>query len=97
LEIVLSYSILVVPIKEVKMIKEDLDDNKFLECSLKANADYMTSPPSGILVGVFRKFSQKMAVLMVFFAKDGRWITCERQQLSAGFRTRKIAVLHHFS
>jgi len=49
LEIVLSYSILVEPEEEVEMIKEDPDDNKFLECSLKANADYMISGDQHLL------------------------------------------------
>ena len=49
LEIVISYSILVEPEEEVEMIKEDPDDNKFLECSLKANADYMISGDQHLL------------------------------------------------
>ena len=49
LEIEISYSILVEPEEEVKMIKEDPDDNKFLECSLKANADYMISGDQHLL------------------------------------------------
>ena len=49
MEIVLSYSILVEPEEEVEMIKEDPDDNKFLECSLKAYSDYMISGDQHLL------------------------------------------------
>jgi len=49
LEILISYSILVDPEEKVEKIKEDPDDNKFLECSIKANADYIISGDQHLL------------------------------------------------
>ncbi|MFW6048476.1 MAG: putative toxin-antitoxin system toxin component, PIN family [Candidatus Natronoplasma sp.] len=49
LEIVISYSILVDPAEKVEKIKKDPDDNKFLECSIKADADYIISGDQHLL------------------------------------------------
>ncbi|MEK6859467.1 MAG: putative toxin-antitoxin system toxin component, PIN family [Nanoarchaeota archaeon] len=43
LEKVLQFLTLVTPIQKVDVIKEDVDDNKIIECALECNADYILS------------------------------------------------------
>ena len=43
IEFVFSFSRFVNPGKPVALIEEDPDDNKFIECALSANADYVVS------------------------------------------------------
>ena len=49
IEVLISYSILVEPEKNLDVIDEDPDDNKFLECSLKAEVDYIISGDQHVL------------------------------------------------
>ena len=49
IELLISYSILVEPEKDLEVIEEDPDDNKFLECSLKADVDYIISGDQHLL------------------------------------------------
>lgn len=43
LEIILSKSILVEPSEDIEIVKDDPSDNKFLECALEAEADFIVS------------------------------------------------------
>ncbi len=43
LEVLLANSVLVEPKENINIIKQDLDDNKFLECAVEAHADYIIS------------------------------------------------------
>jgi len=42
-DIVLEKSILVIPKRKVNVVKDDSDDNKFIEAALEGNADYIIS------------------------------------------------------
>ncbi len=49
LEVLLANSILVEPKEKINIIKEDSDDNKFLECAVEACADYIISGDDHLL------------------------------------------------
>ncbi len=49
LEILLSNSLLIEPNEQIDLIKEDPDDNKFLECSVEAEADIIISGDQHLL------------------------------------------------
>ena len=43
LEIVLQFMTLVIPIKKIDIVKEDIDDNKIIECAVESKAEYIVS------------------------------------------------------
>jgi len=49
LELLLSNSIMIEVNKDIEIIKEDPDDNKFIECALEADADFLISGDLHIL------------------------------------------------
>ncbi len=49
LEVLLANSVLVEPKENINIIKEDPDDNKFLECAVEACADYIISGDAHLL------------------------------------------------
>ena len=48
--LILEKSILVIPTEEVKIVKNDPDDNKFIEAALEAKADFIVSQDKHLLV-----------------------------------------------
>ena len=48
-DIVLEKSILVIPKRKVNVVKDDSDDNKFIEAALEGNADYIISQDRHLL------------------------------------------------
>lgn len=55
LEIVLSKSILAEPSEDIEAVEEDPSDNKFLECALEAETDFIVSgDPHLLKMGEFK-------------------------------------------
>ena len=48
--LILEKSILVIPTEEVEIVKNDPDDNKFIEAALEAKADFIVSQDKHLLV-----------------------------------------------
>lgn len=49
IKIVLQFLIIIVPSKNVDIIKEDADDNKIIECALEGNVEYILSYDNHLL------------------------------------------------
>ena len=49
IELVLSFSIILIPSQKVSIIKKDPNDNMFIDCALAGNAEYIISGDSHLL------------------------------------------------
>jgi uncharacterized protein len=47
--LILENSIIIEPFEKIFVIKEDFDDNKFLECAVEGSADYIISQDNHLL------------------------------------------------
>ena len=48
-EKIVSISIIIVPLQKLDVIKEDLDDNKIIECAVEGDVDYIVSQDNHLL------------------------------------------------
>lgn len=49
IELVLSFSVILIPSQKVNIIKKDPNDNMFIDCALAGNAEYIISGDSHLL------------------------------------------------
>jgi len=49
IELVLSFSVILIPSQKVSVIKKDPNDNMFIDCALAGNAEYIISGDSHLL------------------------------------------------